>query len=219
MEWPLLGALSDDDRRNLLQQARRRRFPKGEVIFHEGDPGDTLHLVAKGHVAVRVTTPLGDTATLLVLQPGEFFGELAVVAPGPRNATIVALDEVETMGIHRQVLEDLRHAHPAVDRMLLDALITEVRRLSGLLVEALYLPVDKRTWRRLMDLARIYSTSDDSEVEVVVPLTQEDLAQVVGATRSTINKLLRSAEDEGVLRVSRGKLEILDQEALARRAR
>jgi CRP-like cAMP-binding protein len=65
--------------------SRRRRFDKGEVIFHEGDPGDTMHLLAKGHVAVRVTTPLGDVATLLILKPGDFFGEVALVSPAPQR--------------------------------------------------------------------------------------------------------------------------------------
>ena len=217
MEWPLLDALNDDERRELLRRSRRRRFAKGEVLFHEGDPGDTLHLLAKGHVAVRITTPLGDVATLLVLSPGDFFGEMAVVSAGPRNATIVALEAAETVAVHREVLDELRAEHPGVDRLLIEALVREVRRLSTLLSEALYLPVDKRAWRRLLELAHVYRSADDQDA--VVPLTQEELAQVVGTTRPTINKLLRQAQDEGVLRVARGRLEILDSEALARRAR
>jgi len=101
MDWPLLAVLDDDDRRRVLSLARRRRFAKGEPLFHEGDPGDTLHLIAKGHIALRVTTPLGDTATLLVLGPGDHFGEMAVISPAPRNASAVALEPVETMAIHR----------------------------------------------------------------------------------------------------------------------
>ena len=86
MEWPLLDVLSEADRRELLTRARRRRFARQEVLFHEGDPGDSLHLVARGHVALRIHTPLGDVATMRIVRPGEFFGELAVVAPSARNA-------------------------------------------------------------------------------------------------------------------------------------
>src|SRR5438270_10521133 len=138
MEWPLLSVLGDDERRTVLSLAHRRRFGKGEIIFHEGDPGDTLHLIAKGRIALRVTTPLGDTATLLVLGPGDSFGEMALIAPAPRNASAVALEPVETMTVHREQLEELRRDHPGVDRLLMEGLIAEVRRLSHALLEALY---------------------------------------------------------------------------------
>ena len=142
MEWGLLGSLAEAERREVLAAARRRRFIRGEVVFHEGDPGDTLHLIAKGHVAVRIATPLGDTALLRVLGAGQYFGELAVVAPAPRSATIVCLEVVETLALHSDVLEELRLKHPAVEGVLTHALVAEVRRVSGLLIEALYLPVD-----------------------------------------------------------------------------
>ena len=120
VDWALLDVVSAEQRRRLLSHARRRRFKRGEVVFHEGDPGDALHLVDKGHVAVKRSTPLGDVATLLVMGPGDFFGELAVVAPGPRSATVVALDPVETLALHREVFDDLRQTHPAVDRVLIE---------------------------------------------------------------------------------------------------
>src|SRR5207253_11324842 len=81
VDWPILNVLSEEERRALLSIARRRRFARNEVIFHEGDPGDTLHLLAKGHVAIRVATPWGDVATVRVLRAGAFLGELAVVSP------------------------------------------------------------------------------------------------------------------------------------------
>jgi CRP/FNR family cyclic AMP-dependent transcriptional regulator len=74
MEWPVLGGLTVEDRQRVLRAARRRRFARHEVVFHEGDLGDTLHLLAVGHVAVCVTTPLGDVATLTVLGPDDAFG-------------------------------------------------------------------------------------------------------------------------------------------------
>ena len=90
MEWTLLSSLTADEQMRVISQTHRRRFRKGEIIFHEGDPGDSLHLIAKGHVAVRRSTPLGDVATLLVLGPGDFFGEMALLDRGPRHATVIA---------------------------------------------------------------------------------------------------------------------------------
>ena len=186
------------------------------MIFHEGDPGDTLHLIARGHVAIRVTTPLGDIATLRVLEPGQFFGELAVVSPAPRNATAIAADAVETLTVHRDQFEELRQRHPRVDRVLVEALTAEVRRLAVQLLDALYVPVERRVWRRLSELARVFGDDGD---QPIVPLTQEDLAQVVGTTRPTVNRLLREGEAAGVIRITRGRVQIVDAEALARRAR
>ena len=218
MEWQILEVLSPDERQELLALTRRRRFARNEVIFHEGDPGDTLHLVAKGHIAVRVTTPLGDVATVRVLKAGDFFGELAIISPGPRNATAVALDVVETRAVHRDQFDALRARDPAIDRVIIEALVTEVRRLAVQLVDALYIPVEKRIWRRVVDLAGIFAGSDDGAA-VSIPLTQEELAQVVGATRPTINRTLKEGEDAGVVRLARGRVEVLDRAAVARLAR
>ena len=126
----LLDTLNEADRREVLSACRRRKFARGEVVFHEGDPGDTLHLIAKGHVAVRTITPAGDQALIRVLGAGDFFGELAVIAPAPRNATIDCLDPTETLGLHRDAFDELRAKHPGVDAVLMQALIAEVRRLS-----------------------------------------------------------------------------------------
>lgn len=217
MDWGLLAGLSEADRRNVLALARRRRFGRGDYIFHEGDPGDTLHLLAKGRVAIRVTTPLGDSATLLIVGPGEHFGEMALVSPAPRNATAVALEPAETLRVHRDEFENLRAREPGIDKLMLDAAIAEVRRLSHQLLEALYVPADKRVLRRLLDLISVYNTGSD--VTTTIPLTQEDLAQLAGTTRPTTNKVLRAAEDAGTLRIGRGRIEVIDQAALARRAR
>src|ERR1700730_4646712 len=138
MEWPLLAVLAEEDRRELLSRSRRRRFAKGEVIFHEGDPGETLHLVVDGRVAVRLTTPLGDTTTLLIIGAGGWFGELALLCPAPRNATIVALEPVETLVLHRDQVSEVRERVPAFEHVVAKALVAEVRRLSIALLEALF---------------------------------------------------------------------------------
>lgn len=217
MEWALLESLPDDQRRSLLSLARRRRFSRGDFVFHEGDPGDTMHLLAKGRVGIRVTTPLGDRATLRVIGPGSYFGELALLSPAPRNATAVALEPLETLSIHRDQLDELRAKETGIDKFLLEAAIGEVRRLSRQLLEALYVPADKRVLRRLVDLVDLYRTH--SETTITIPLTQDDLAQLAGTTRPTTNKVLRAAEDAGLLRIGRGRVEVLDEAALSRRGR
>jgi CRP-like cAMP-binding protein len=207
VESPLLSRLSEEERRWLVTIARRRRFKRREVVFHDGDPGDALHLLTRGHVAIRITTPLGDVATVRVLAPGEFFGELALISDAPRRGSAVALDDLETLSVHREQLDALRASHPWVDRMLAEALAAEVRRLAARLVEALYEPVEQRVWRRVNELTAMFQRSDADSV--TIPLTQDELAQIVGTTRSTVNRVLRAAEADGVVQLRRGRLEVL----------
>ena len=215
MDIPLLDKVPEEARRDVLKVARRRRFARNEVVFHEGDEGDTLHLLLKGHVAVRTTTPAGDVAMVRVISAGQIFGELALLGPAPRSATVAALDPCETLALNRQVLEGLRAAHRSVDALLLEALATEIRRLASQLRDAMYEPAERRLYRRLAELTEMFT----GEPPVRIPLTQEDLAQLAGTTRPTINKLLRSIEDDGIIRVGRGRLEILDPAALRERGR
>jgi CRP-like cAMP-binding protein len=215
MAWRLLDGMTPDDQQRVLALAHRRRFAKGEVLFHEGDPGDSVHLVSKGHLAARATTPLGDVATLRILSPGDHFGELAVLSPGPRNATVVALEAAETLVLHASNLSALRADHASIDAVLVESLVSEVRRLAAALLEALYLPVDKRLWRRIDELAATYGDAPPT----MIPLTQEDLAQLVGTTRQTANRLLRDAERDGALEMSRGRVIVRDLEWVRRHGR
>ena len=213
VDWPLLDAVPDEERRRFVAIARRRRFEKGEVVFHEGDLGDTLHLVASGRFSVRVQSPLGETALLSLVGPGDFFGILALIDGGGsrRSATVLAIERAETLAVRKEEFDVLRAKFPAITEVLVRALGENVRRLSDALVEAMYTPVEPRLLRRLLQSASLWDGSH-------VPLTQEDLAGLAGTTRPTANKVLRDAEAHGLIRVGRGRVEILDAAQLARRA-
>jgi CRP/FNR family cyclic AMP-dependent transcriptional regulator len=217
VKWALFDGLAVEQTRAVLGLARRRKFSRGEVVFHEGDPGDTLHLIDRGHVAVRVTTPLGDTATLRIIGPGEYFGELALVSPAPRSATITALEPTETLVLHRDQINRVRLEHPDVEQVLLDVVVGEVRRLSAALLDAMYAPVPLRLARQLVGLARSYQA--DAQGRVVIPLTQDDLASLCGTTRPTINQLIGKLTDNKLLEVARGRVIVTDLPGLASKAR
>lgn len=209
----LLDDLDGLDRRDLVTAARRRRFSRNEVLFHDGDPGDSLHLVTKGYIAIRSTTRLGDVVTLAVLGPGQTFGELALLTPeAERSASAVALEAAETLSWRRAQVDELRRSAPDVDRFLIEVLAEQVQRLSGLLVEALHSPVEARVLRRLAALVELYDPDAD---EVTVPVTQEDLASLAGTTRPTANRVLKEAETNGLIRLARGRITAVDREALA----
>jgi len=127
----------------------------------------------------------------------------------------VALEPVETMSMDSTTFDHLRRAHPSVERFLVEALAAQVRRLTGHLVEALYVPAEQRTLRRLLELLRQYRSSGNSWT---VPITQQDLAAMAGTSRPTVNRVLRGMEEAGVLRLGRGRIEVLDVVALRHRA-
>jgi CRP/FNR family transcriptional regulator, cyclic AMP receptor protein len=210
--FQLFQHLTSAEEQAVLSLARRRKFARGEAVFREGDPGDTVHLIDKGHVAIRVSTPDGDVATVRVLGPGDLMGELAVLDPGPRMATAVALDKVETLTLHRDVIERLRADHTSVDRVLLMASQREVKRLSLALTEVLYTPVATRVARHLVRLTELFAAD-------VVPLTQDDLAGLCGTTRQTVNQVLHDLQQAGVLELARGKVVVVDRARLSRAAR
>ena len=153
--FAIFHTLTDAEEAALLALSHRRRYKRGEPVFHEGDPGDTVHLLDKGHAAVRITTPAGDVATLRILGPGALFGEMAVMEPGPRSATVLALAPLETLSIHRDVVDEARRRHPVLDQVMLRAALGEVRRLSFALTDALYVPVPKRLARHLLQGQRL----------------------------------------------------------------
>lgn len=211
--WPVLSSLSAAEQEELLRAGRRRRFAKGEVISHQGDPADSLHLLDTGRVAVRVLTPQGEQAILNVLGPGTVFGELALIdGHAHRTATINAMQSCETIVLRRGQFEKLRVLHPQVDAILLASLAAQVNRLSEHLLEVLFSPAPLRVYRRLLILDREFGGEP-------IAITQEEVALMAGATRSTVNEILRELERQGTVRIGRGRLEVLDRSALARRVR
>jgi CRP/FNR family cyclic AMP-dependent transcriptional regulator len=213
MDWPLLDGLDDAIRRDVLSRARRRRFDRRQALFHEWDPSDGMHLTQSGWVAVRLTTPLGDVATIAVIGPHETIGEQSLIEEGGRRSTsAVALTPVETLYLSRETFDDLRRRHPPVDRFLATLFDDRLRRVTARLIEALYIPAPTRVMRRIAELAEMF------EPDVAIPLTQEDLASLAGTTRPTVNRVLRRAEDAGAVSVTRGNLVVLDKGLVSRLA-
>ncbi len=218
MEWALLAALPADARAALVDAARRRSFGRGEIVFHEGDLGDSFHLVRTGRFAVRVVGEHGEHTTIRVLGPGDAFGELSLVRPpaGHRTATVTALEDADTLSISGGSFAALRARHPEVDHLLVRLLAERVEELSERLLEALYVGVDKRVFRRLAELAAVYGNGTDPPC---IPLTQEDLAGLAGTSRPTVNQVLRGLAADGTVAVRRGTVVITDLARLQARAR
>lgn len=207
----LFGGLPEAEVRRVIAVARRRRFGRNEVVFHRGDPADTLHLIAKGRFASRVTTQLGETVTVAVQGAGEAFGELALVEPdAKRSTTVIALEPGETYSVGREEFNALRERNPSVNDVLVRLLAQRLRRQGDLLSEALFVPAESRVLRRVCELARLYGDE--------IPLTQGDVAGLAGTSRATVNRVLRAEAKRGTVELTRGRTRVKDVRALERRA-
>ncbi|WP_336921461.1 Crp/Fnr family transcriptional regulator [Aquipuribacter sp. SD81] len=216
--WPLVATLSDADRAVVLAATRLRRFGRDEVLVHEGDPSDSLHLVESGRLAVRVSTEDGGRVLLNVLGPGSHFGELSLVAGGERRrtATVVALEPSATRTLSASAFADLRRRRPETMAFLLAALAQRVEELSVRLVESTYDSLDRRVCSRLAQLVEVYA---EGPGPVAVPLTQDLIAELTGGTRPSVNQALQRLARRGVVELARGRVTVIDRDRLAARAR
>jgi CRP-like cAMP-binding protein len=201
----------------LVGRLRQRRFRRNEVIFHQGDPGDSLHIVDEGSVKIALPSPEGDEAIIATLRQGDFFGELALLDGAPRSATAVALEPTTTLALPRDAFLELLDQ----DRGLRDALLTglahELRRVTGHVEELHFLDLAGRLAMRLSRLARDADPSSD-EVRLDWPYTQSDLASMIGGTRQSVNKLLSELVNDGLVVLEPDTLVIPSVSALLRTA-
>ncbi|MFT5200839.1 MAG: CRP/FNR family cyclic AMP-dependent transcriptional regulator [Candidatus Aldehydirespiratoraceae bacterium] len=189
------------------QKMVRRRYGKDEPIFHEGEAGDTFHVIDKGRVLIEVSTARGDVAALGVRGPGEVLGELAIVGAGRRTAKVTALEPTETLALTRATLDEMRRADPNVDQRLLQILAARLQETMDQLMEVLFISVETRVLRVLLRLAEAF---DSNTTPIIVRVRQEDIAAMAGTRRQTANRPLKAAEAKGAIKIGRGRIEIVD---------
>ena len=195
-----------------------RRFRRNEVIFHQGDPGDSLHVLASGAVKIVLPSSEGDEAIIATLTPGDFFGELALLDNAPHSATATAVEPVETLSLARAPFQQLLDDDRGLRMALLSGLAAELRRLTGHVEELHFLDLAGRLAMRLVRLARERDPRAEGEVRLDWPFTQSDLAAMIGGTRQSVNKLLSQLVEDGLLVIEHDTLVIKDLGALTDRA-
>jgi hypothetical protein len=199
----------------VVRQLGRRRFRKGETIFHQGDPGDALHVVATGAVKIVLPSAEGEEAIIATLRPGDFFGELALLDGAPRSATAIALEATETAVLPRAAFRDILDRDPGLRDALLAGLAHELRRITKHVEELHFLDLAGRLAMRLVRLARDVD-KDSSTVRLPWPYTQSDLASMIGGTRQSVNRMLSDLIADGLVSIERDTLVIHDVDQLLR---
>ena len=216
---PLFNALDDEAATALRASMAETRLRRGEVLFHEGDAGDKLYVVTDGKVKLGRTSSDGRENLLAILGPGQMFGELSLFDPGPRSATVTAVTDTAFFSLSHDDLLRWLEGRPGVAHGLLSQLASRLRRANDVVADLVFSDVPGRVAKALLDLADRFGRTADDGVHVHHDLTQEELAQLVGASRETVNKALADFASRGWLRLEARAVVLLDVDRLRKRAR
>ena len=203
----------------LAQALEIAEFPRGATLFSEGEPGDRLYIVSSGKVKIGRKSPDGRENLLMVAGPSDMFGELSIFDPGPRTSTATTVTEVRAVSMDRPALRQWIATRPEIAEQLLRALARRLRRTNSMLADMIFTDVPGRVAKALLQLAQRFGSQEAGLLRVTHDLTQEEIAQFVGASRETVNKALADFAHRGWVRLEGKSVVILDRERLARRAR
>jgi CRP/FNR family transcriptional regulator, cyclic AMP receptor protein len=216
---PLFAGLDDEAAEALSAAMVENRLTRGEALFHEGDSGDRLYVVTDGKVKLGRRSSDGRENLLAILGPGQMFGELSLFDPGPRSATATGVTDCTMQSLSHDELVPWLDGRPEVARGLLAQLAGRLRRANDVVADLVFSDVPGRVAKALLDLASRFGRVADDGVHVHHDLTQEELAQLVGASRETVNKALADFASRGWLRLEARSVVLLDVDRLKRRAR
>jgi len=216
---PLFAALEDEAAIALRHSMSEINLGRGQTLFREGDPGDRLYVVADGKIKLGRSSSDGRENLLAILGPSEMFGELSLFDPGPRTATATAVTDARLLGLAHGDLRPWLTGRPEVAETLLQQMARRLRRTNEVLGDLVFSDVPGRVAKALLDLSRRFGRSSDEGVHVTHDLTQEELAQLVGASRETVNKALADFASRGWIRLEARAVVLLDVERLQRRSR
>lgn len=219
MQAPLFSALDAEGAAALRASLSERHVSKGEVLFAEGEPGDRMYVIIDGKVKLGQTSTDGRESLLSILGPGEMFGELSLFDPGLRTSTATALTDAIVLGLGNDQLRPWLTGRPEVAAALLQALAQRLRRTNEAMADLVFSDVPGRVAKALMDLGEKFGTVTPEGLLVTHDMTQEELAQLVGASRETVNKALADFAQRGWIRLESRQVLITDVERLGKRAR
>ena len=204
----------------LAAKLRRRTFQRGEVIFHQDDPGDRLHFLVEGMVKISISSQDGRENDIALLTAGDCFGEMSVLDGGLRSATAVAAERAETLTLtlSRDDLLIFLDEHAQVAIQIITVLVRRLRAVDEMVGDMVFLDVPTRVAKKLLELSETYQESRDPAGNLTVPLGQEELSRLVGSSRETVSRALTTYRKMGLLTTSHRRITITNLEGLERMA-
>ncbi|MGB7982454.1 MAG: Crp/Fnr family transcriptional regulator [Candidatus Nanopelagicales bacterium] len=216
---PLFTALDDDAAAALRASMVDQRLAKGDVLFTEGEPGDKLYLIESGKIKLGHAAPDGRESLIAVLGAGELLGELSLFDPGPRTATAIAVTKTKVLSMGHEALLPWLVGRPDLAAALLASLARRLRRTNEAMADLVFSDVPGRVAKAMLDLGRKFGDETAEGLLVSHDLTQEELAQLVGASRETVNKALADFSARGWIHIEQRQVTLLDIPRLEQRAR
>lgn len=219
---PLFEGLSADQLAKVAALAEVRKYAIRATVVSQGEPANALFVIAKGRLKVSASGTDGRDTVLGIMAEAEVFGEIALLDGGPRSATCAALEPCELISIDREQFMELLLASPGIAVKLLQVLATRLRRLSQRSEDAAFLDVPSRLARSLLDLATRFGERrrpPDSGIFITLKLSQQELGDLVGATRESVNKHINDWMRQGILLQENGRMIISDIDSVRRLAR
>ena len=205
---PLFREVSPALLDGLLKFATVRHFEADDEIFAKGDAGDALSGVLSGRVCIYTTSPEGEEAILNILEPGEMFGEIALLDGGPRTASARVMVAADLLQIRRSHFVTFLRDHPELGLAMLPVLCGRIRMNVELIEDAAFLDLSARLAKRLLSLAKTHGKPDPRGVRIAFKVSQQDLARMIGATRERVNKELALWREGGLIAVEDGAIVI-----------
>ncbi|MEW5770557.1 MAG: Crp/Fnr family transcriptional regulator [Pseudomonadota bacterium] len=214
----LFAALEDADILAILGLAHTERQPAKHVVFYEGDEGDRLLVLLEGRVKVSLSSPEGKEAILSILEPGQLIGEMSLLDGGQRSATVTTMDACRFLVIWRKDFMSFLEGHPRVALALLQALSLRLRATNDMVGNLSFLNLPARLARILLNLGQQYGKHAGDRIVIGLKLSQEELGNLVGVSRESVNRQVRLWVETGVLDYEHGTLVLKDTDALFREA-
>lgn len=213
---PVFATLVPEDLQRVADVAVPRRFAAQQVIFREGDHSDTCYVVRTGHCRAVRHHADGRSIALAHFAAGDIFGELAMFESETRSATVEALDEVECLAILATDMKRLLRDHPEIAVKLVTALGRRLRDANERLARQSFQTVQSRVAGVLAELVKTAREEGAAEQDVLVRITQADIAQLAGSSRESASRFLAVLERAGVVTQGRGRVTVHDPSALGR---
>lgn len=207
---PLFARLSYEHLTTLSAHLGTQAFERGATIFHQGSVGNMLYMVVQGQVRVYTVSDTGQELTVMIFCDGDFFGELALLDGQPRSATAEAMCTTRTLTLHRDEFQQVVANHPDIAMGVMETLSHRLRYSNIYAEHLISHSAGQRVVRRLLDLADQHGVLENGTTRINLHLTQDDLASLAGTTRETVNRVLSGLRDQGLIRVERARVSVLN---------
>lgn len=209
VQVPLFASLTTEQLAEIADRLIIRNYQRGATIIHQDEPGSMLYIIVNGHVKITSVSSEGEELILALLTDNDFFGELSLLDGQPHSASATAMETTQVMTLNRDEFLEVIAKNPEIVNNILVVLSNRLRRTNTMFEDAVFLQLPARLSKRLLELGEQHGLKTDSGLEIELRLTQQDLANFLGASRVAINRLLRQLQDSGLISINRKHITIL----------